>query len=293
MSLANLASVLPKIEDGTTRAVIWNSLRDATADAELDPRLAFEILLEALPHEDSDIALGSLLAWVDQRLLGQYLPWEPYHGRLAATLAQIKTEPSSSRQLSITRGLISTTDDADLLQHWLHGEEVPDGLQIDTDLRWSLVLRLVRLGVFGGVEIDAELTRDRTTEGVAQAAKCRAASPAGKEAAWARLMVDAEVGVNELFAVADGFWDPAQAELNAPYVERFFAGIAGTAALRFGMNLSMATSRSFPRYAIDERTVELAEQVVADDNVAPSISRSIADRTDDLRRALAVRRTFG
>ncbi|WP_246485994.1 ERAP1-like C-terminal domain-containing protein [Kribbella qitaiheensis] len=294
-SLTNLATVLPKIEDGRTRAVIWNSLRDATADAELDPRVAFEVLLSAIPHEDSDIAIGSLLRWAEERLLGLYLPYEPYRRRLAevltATLAQ--TQPGSSRQLAITRALIGTSDDADLLQHWLDGEEVPDGLQIDTDLRWSLVLRLVRLDVFGAVEIGAELARDRSTEGVAAAAKCRAALPAGKEEAWARLMADAEVGVNELFAVAEGFWHPAQAELTAPYVERYFSEIAGTAALRFGMALPLATSRIFPRFAVGERTVELAGQVIADDNVAPSIGRSVADATDDLRRALAVRRTFG
>jgi len=292
-SLANLATVLPKIEDGTTRAVIWNSLRDATADAELDPRQAFEILLEAIPHEDSDIAIGSLLRWAEERLLGLYLPYEPYRGRLAKALTETEAEPGSSRQLAITRALISTTDDASLLQQWLAGEEVPEGLRIDTDLRWSLVLRLVRLNVFGAAEIDAEFARDRSTEGVAQAAMCRAASPAGKEAAWTRLMTDAEVGVNELFAVADGFWHPAQAEVNAPYVERFFDGIADTAALRFGMALPMATSRIFPRFAVEERTVELGAELVADDNVAPSIGRSVADATDDLRRALAVRRTFG
>jgi aminopeptidase N len=292
-SLANLATVLPRIEDGTTRAVIWNSLRDAAADSELDPQQVFEILLEAIPHEDSDIALGSLLQWAKSRVLGGYLPYEPYRGRLAEVLAATSSEPGSSRQLVIAQSLIDTTDDAKLLQHWLDGEEVPDGLRIDTDLRWSNVLQLVRLDVFGTAEIEAELARDRSTEGVAQAAKCRAASRAGKEAAWTRLMTDAEVGVNELFATAEGFWHPAQAELTAPYVERFFTGIAGTADLRFGMALPMATGRLFPRFAVDERTVALAEQLVADDNVAPSIRRTVADAIDDLRRALTVRRTFG
>ncbi|MEU0093605.1 aminopeptidase N [Kribbella sp. NPDC006257] len=292
-SLANLATVLPKIEDGTTRAVIWNSLRDAVADAELDPRQVFEILLTAIPHEDTDIALGSLLQWARARLLGIALPYQPYAGRLAATLAATDAEPGSSRQLAIVRGLIDTTQDAKLLQRWLAGDEVPAGLQLDSDLRWSLVLRLVQLNVFGEAEIAAELAQDNSTEGAAQAAKCRAALPTGKEAAWALLMTKAEVGVNDLYATADGFWHPEQAELTAPYVERFFAEIAATAELRFGMAVALATGRAFPKFAVDERTVELAEQLIADENVAPSIRRTVADATDDLRRALTVRRAFG
>jgi len=170
---------------------------------------------------------------------------------------------------------------------------VPAGLQLDSHLRWSLVLRLVRLNAFGETEIAAELAQDQSTEGIAQAARCRAALPTGKEAAWALMMSGTEVGVNELYATAEGFWHPEQAELTAPYVERFFTEIAATAKLRFGMAVAMATGRMFPKFAVDERTVELAEQLVADDNVAPSIRRTVADATDDLRRALAVRRAFG
>jgi hypothetical protein len=99
-------------------------------------------------------------------------------------------------------------------------------LQIDADLRWSLVLRLVRLRAFGAAEIDAELAGDKSTEGVSQAARCRAALPDGKEEAWARIMTETEIGVKELFATCEGFWHPAQADVTAPYVERFFAEIA-------------------------------------------------------------------
>ncbi|MEU4396736.1 aminopeptidase N [Kribbella sp. NPDC023855] len=294
-SLANLPAVLPKLADGTTRAVIWNSIRDATADAELDPRQALAILLEALPYEDSDIAVGSLLRWLDDRLLTTYLSQEPYRGQVAAALTArlAQTPPGSSLQLAITRGVISTTDDAKLLQAWLDGSDVPDGLQVDTDLRWSLVLRLVRLGVYGKAEVEAELAKDRSTEGVTQAARCLAASADGKEAAWQRIMTDATIGVNELFATCEGFWHPAQAELTAPYVERYFAEIARTGEIRSGMAVAMTVSRIFPRYAVDERVIELAETLIADDTVAPSIRRMSADQTDDLRRAIAVRRTFG
>jgi aminopeptidase N len=294
-SLANLPAVLPKIADGSTRGVIWNSIRDSVADAELDPRQALAILLEAIRSEDSDIAIGSLLRWLEDRLLGAYLPQEPYRGQAAAALIArlAETATGSSLQLAIARGVVATTDDTKLLQGWLEGAGVPDGLQVDTDFRWSLVLRLVRLGTYGKPEVDAELAKDRSTEGVAQAARCLAATADGKEAAWQRIMTDGSVGVTELFATCEGFWDPAQTELTAPYVERFFREIAHTGEIRSGVAVALTVNRIFPKFAVDEAVIQQAEALIADETVAPSIRRISADQTDDLRRAIAVRRTFG
>ncbi|WP_328995622.1 aminopeptidase N [Kribbella sp. NBC_01245] len=292
-SLANLTEVLPKIESGITRGVIWNSIRDATADAELDPRQAFSVLLAAIPHEDSDIAVGSLLRWAETRVCGIYLPYEPYRGELATVLTTRlgSTPPGSSLQLAIARGVITTTDDASMLQGWLDGREVPEGLKVDADLRWSLVLQLVRLGVFGATEIDAELARDQSTEGVTQAARCRAALPdvQAKELAWTRIMTDPAIGVNELFANCDGFWHPGQAELTAPYVQRFFSEIAGTAGIRAGVALSITTTKVFPKFAIDQRVIDQADRLIADTTIDPSIRRAVSDLADDLRRAIVVR----
>ncbi|MFI5714097.1 hypothetical protein [Kribbella sp. NPDC051620] len=39
--------------------------------------------------------------------------------------------------------------------------------------------------------------------------------------------------------------------------------------------------------------IERADALIADETVAPSIRRATADHTDDLRRAVAFRRTFG
>lgn len=276
--------------------MIWNSIRDSTADRELDPGLAFEVLLAVLPHEDSDIAVGNLLRWAEDRVVGGYLPYQPYCGRLASVLTErLGTTPAgSSLQLAITRGVVAMTDDATLLRGWLGGDEVPAGLVVDADLRWSLVLRMVRLGAVGMEVIDAELIRDKSSEGVAQAARCRAALPTAeaKEAAWAAITTEAEIGVSQLFAACEGFWHPSQLEITAPYVDRYFAEIGGTAALRSGVAVSLSAQRAFPRFAVEERVVGLAEQLASDEKVAPGIRRVVADMADDLRRAVAVRAAF-
>ncbi|WP_329005984.1 aminopeptidase N [Kribbella sp. NBC_00709] len=295
VSLANLPAVLPAIADGTTRAVIWNSIRDAVADAELDPRQAVDLFVAALPHEDSDIAVGSLAQWLEGRVLGRYLDYDQYRAPVADALGNklATTAPGSSLQLITARTFVATTDDAALLTSWLDNGGAPDGLVVDADLRWSLVLQLVRLGAFGAAEIDAELARDKSTEGVTQAARCRAALPDGKEAAWARIMTDPSIGVQELLATAEGFWHPSQTALTAPYVQRFFTDIPRTAEIRAGMVVGLTATRIAPRYAIDAELIAPAEALIADESVVSGIRRQTANFLDDLRRAVTVRRTFG
>ena len=295
-SLQNLPAVLPKIEDGVTRAVILNSVRDATADSELDPKQAFEVLVAALPHEDSDIAVATMLRWARTRLLGVYLPYEPYRGRLASVVTDRlgSTTAGSSLQLAVARAVVSTTDDSALLQGWLRGADVPEGLAVDADLRWLIVLQLSRLGAIGDAEIDAELARDKSSEGVVHATRCRAAlpTPEAKERAWSLIMTDAEVANYELYAACEGFWHPAQLELTAPYVDRYFAEIAGTDKLRSGWVVAQSAQLAFPSLTIDDRVVELARNLTADDSVSAGIRRAVGDEADDLRRALTVRATY-
>jgi aminopeptidase N len=299
VSLDNLAALLPKIDDGVTRAVILNSVRDAVADGELDPRIGFDVVLGMLPTETSDIAVGTLLNWSNTHLLGVYLPYEPYRGQLADVLrARLDTvEAGSSVQLSVARGFARFTDDVDRLRGWLAGDTafpVPEGVTMDADLRWIVTLQLARLGAIGEAEIDAELERDSSSEGIVHATRCRAALPtaAAKERAWAQITTDADIANYELYAACEGFWHPTQAELTAPYVDRYFAEIPGTEKLRSGWVVATSAKLAFPRYAVEQRVVDRAADLIADESVAAGIRRSVGDSADDLKRALAVRSAF-
>ncbi|QNE17303.1 aminopeptidase N [Kribbella qitaiheensis] len=295
-SLGRLTAVMPKIEDGVTRAVILNSLRDAIADAELDPRLGFDVVLAALPQEDSDIAVTTMVNWALFRLLGGYLPYGPHRGQLAEVLAaRVGSTPAgSSLQLSVVRGLVRVSADADQLKGWLAGTGVPDGLAVDAELRWDVTQQLARLGAIGDAEIDAELERDHSSEGQVHATECRAAlpTPEAKERAWELIATDADVANYDLYAASTGFWHPSQADVTAPYVERYFAEIAGTEKLRSGWVVARSAGLAFPRYAIEERVVRLAEDLAADESVAAGIRRAVGDEADDLKRALAVRLAY-
>ncbi|MEV0790090.1 aminopeptidase N [Kribbella sp. NPDC050459] len=296
VSLENLAALLPKIDDGVTRAVILNSVRDAVADSELDPKVGFDVVLGMLPTETSDIAVGTLLNWSGTHLLGVYLPYEPYRGQLADVLrARLETvEAGSSVQLSVARGFARFTDDADLLKGWLAGDGVPEGVTMDADLRWIVTLHLARLGAISEADIDAEVERDSSSEGVVHATRCRSALPTAeaKERAWTQITTDADLANYELYAACEGFWHPTQAAVTAPYVDRYFAEIAGTEKLRSGWVVATSAKLAFPRYTVEQRVVDRAADLIADDSVAAGIRRSVGDGADDLKRALAVRSAY-
>ncbi len=296
-SLANLTAVLPRLTDAVTRAVVWNGLRDSVENAELDPRTAFDVLCAALATEDTDVAVQQLLGWTRRGLLGGFLPLEPYAGRLAETLAARlpQTAAGSSLQLAVTRGLIAVTSDTGLLTGWLDGRDVPDGITVDADLRWLITLRLARLGAIGDAGIDAELERDKSSEGVVHATRCRAAlpTPEAKERAWAQIVTDADLSNYELYAACEGFWHPSQTEVTAPYVDSYFAEISGTEKLRSGWVVARSTALAFPFGFVDDAVVEKAAALTADESAGAGVRRSVSDGADDLRRFVKVRKAFG
>jgi aminopeptidase N len=180
------------------------------------------------------------------------------------------------------------------LKGWLAGTGVPEGLAVDAELRWDITQRLARLGAIGDAEIDAELERDHSSEGQVHATECRASlpTPEAKERAWTLIMTDADAANYDMYAAATGFWHPSQAEVTAPYVQRYFAEIAATEKLRSGWAVARGAQLTFPRYSIDERVVRLATDLTADESVAAGIRRAIGDEADDLKRALAVRSAY-
>jgi aminopeptidase N len=106
-------------------------------------------------------------------------------------------------------------------------------------------------------------------------------------------MTDADIANYELYAACEGFWHPGQLELTAPYVDRYFAEIAGTEKLRSGWVVANSTRLAFPQYAVDQRVVDQAADLVADESIAAGIRRSVGDSADDLKRALSVRSAYG
>jgi len=288
--------ILGGIVDPLARTVVWNALRLAVADAEVDPAVALEIALATLVDEPNDAVLSSVLPWTVRSLIGTYLPSEARAGayeRISATALRgaLGAPPGSGRQLAAVRGLAGSWADVDRLGQWLGGNALPDGLVLDADLRWVLLHRLAVLGALTPGEIDDEAARDNTAQGTVSAAKCRASlpEPLAKARAWETLMTDAHCSNYELYALAEGFWQPEHDALTAPFVARYFDEIRGTAAIRSGWVLARLAHLCYPWATVHPTTVEHTERLLACPDLDEAIRRSVRD---DLRRALASRQKF-
>jgi aminopeptidase N len=294
-SAAAVPQVLPGLADPLARAVLWTATIDAVTDGERPVAELVALILAALPGETEVIVVEDVLK-LARTLIDRYLDPE----RRVAALGYVAracerllgTAPAGgSVQLAAARGLIGATVDPTRLTGWLAGEAVPDGLAVDTDLRWALVGRLVVLGAAGEPEIAAELAADRSAAGEERAARCRAALPdeAAKERAWQIITTDTTLSNRLVEANAAGFWQSEQERLTESYVERYFAEMPAAARLRTAWTADQVAGLAFPQYAVAQRTRELAKALLARDDLTPGLRRKVTDADDDLRRALVSR----
>ncbi|MEU8624142.1 aminopeptidase N [Streptomyces sp. NPDC048669] len=289
---------LSGIPDALTRAVIWNTARDMVRDGELAPTTYIEAARTHLPHE-TDLALHQgVLTFACAQIAGRYLTPENRPAALTAITALCRdlmrrTEDGSNPGLRLiaVRRLIDAATQPDAIQGWLTEGTVPGGPELDAELRWRILTRLAVLGAADEAAIAAELDQDPSATGQEGAARCRAAlpTPEAKAAAWQAMFTDDSLS-NYLFtAVAQGFWQPEQADLVSAYVPRYYPEAAQLAVRRGPVIAEAVGSHAFPAYAIDADSLHLGEQALTDRTLIPALRRKLADQIDDLRRALAVR----
>ncbi|GAA5189582.1 aminopeptidase N [Rugosimonospora acidiphila] len=177
-----------------------------------------------------------------------------------------------------------------VLRGWLAGDGVPDGLAVDTELRWAIVSALVAEGAAGTEEIDAELARDRTASGERAAATARALipTPESKELTWRRLV--GEDLPNWLRrALLCGFYHPSQLALTRPYVPAYFAAIGpfwNTHDNQAGQEFVVS---GYPTIHVEQSVVDATDAWLADPGRPGPVRRLVGDGRDNQLRAMAAR----
>ncbi|MDG4764820.1 aminopeptidase N [Solwaraspora sp. WMMD406] len=298
-SAAALPAMLPGISDPLARALSWTATLDAVRDAQRPVAALADLIERALPAETAVVIVEDVLR-LSRSIIDRYAhPADrpALRARLAAACARLlaAAPEGGSVRLAAARGVIAASGDADVLRGWLAGRAVPAGIVVDAELRWSLLYRLAVLGEVGTSDVDAELGRDRSAAGEQWAAKCRAALPdaAGKERVWQAIVTDVELSNRIVEAYAEGFWQPEQAELTAPYVDRYVADLPAAARRRAAWLADRVAQLAFPQYAVSEQTRSAAAALLARDDLTAGLRRVVVDAADELDRALAARSAYG
>jgi aminopeptidase N len=294
-SLRAATENLGGIASPLARSLIWGSVWDSTRDAETSPRDFVRLVLAQIATETESTILRTVLG---QLILTATTYVAPEHRAAIVTevgdalwLLARNALAGSDAQFQFVKSFASVAStDAQLAEiDLLRTGAVPlEGLDIDTDLGWELLIALVAGGKAGSTEIDAMLASDNTATGAQSAAHARAAIPTaeGKQAAWSSL-IDVDTAPNTIVRVTGlGFLRANDTALLEPFVAKYFAMLQGIWA-----------SRS---YSIAEKLVvglypaPLANQALADATHAwldtnaepPALRRLVIENLAGVERAL-------
>ncbi|MHA3704374.1 aminopeptidase N [Jatrophihabitans sp. YIM 134969] len=292
---------LARIGETLPRALIWTAMWNMTRDGVLATRDYVELVASSLDAE-TDIGLVQMAQRQVARALEVYADpaWAP-EGRqrwAARALDGLwSAAPGSDHQLAWAHAFIASASsgsgDLEVLSGLFDGSAPVEGLAVDNDLRWSLVQALVSRGALGESDIAAELANDNTAAGARAAAAARAMipTPEAKEAAWHAATVDDTLPNDVTRAYIGGFAPWNQAELVAPYAERYFADVATVWSRRTSELAQDVAVGLFPSWSstTDEHTLALADRFLAGTDLPSSLRRLVSEGRDDLRRALHAR----
>ncbi|MFC0530860.1 aminopeptidase N [Phytohabitans kaempferiae] len=297
-SMATVVQHIAGFESSLARALCWAAAWDMVRDAELAARDYVALVVAGLPAE-RDINLVTATLRQAQSTLSFYADpaWAPTGWASLASAARnavAAAEPGSGFQLAWARAYASASRDAaDLavLHGWLDGAGVPEGLTIDTELRWSLVQSLSAKGVVGADDIEAELGRDRTASGEREAAFARALLPTAESKAelWRRLTGTEALPNWEHRALLQGFQHPTQAELTASYVGPYFGTVRQVWDRRDSEPAQEFVILAYPAYQVSEATVAATDEWLAQEGHPAPLRRLVAEGKDGVVRALKAR----
>jgi aminopeptidase N len=288
------ATGLRDIEDGVARALIWGASWDMTRDAEMS---ASDYLSMVLNTDLGEIEIGvaQQLLLQARSAIEQFANPANRAANRDALLASLlkalaKADAGGDHQLAFVKniaGLARTPQHVEILAGWLDGSKVPAGLEVDTDLRWSLVARLVALGGLPATAIEDELVRDNTAGGQRQAASAKAGIPtaAAKLEAWNAVVENDGLANALLEATVGGFSQPDQRELLVPFVDKYFDSLAGIWETRTNEISQTLTLGLFPSLLGSPEIMAKADAFIASSTDVGAI-RLVRELRDNVDRSL-------
>ncbi|MDN6399998.1 MAG: aminopeptidase N [Brachybacterium sp.] len=298
-SLAVAMEHLRDLDDSLARTLLWSAAWDMVRDGELPSGRFQQLVLAHLTGEESSSVVRTLLqqletvagpyAAVDQRELrtetAATAVWELAEAAAAGSDEQLQLVESFAR-------LARSEAHRHTLEGLLGGTVVLPGREIDTDLRWKLVISLAVLGGIDAAGIDEQLAADDTQSGRKHALTARAALPTevSKAKAWRRTVEKDTLANESITAVIQGFRRVTDETLLAPYRQRYFDVISTVWAERSNEIATRLVGGYFPHSYGGQGVLDAADAWLADAEEAPfGLRRIIIEGRDTVARQEKVR----
>ena len=297
-SLQTAIDHLGRISDPLARSLVWGAAWDQTRDAEASASDYVDLVLRNIGAETESTTVRTTLAQL-QLAANSYVAPEKRDAtreKVADALWDLagSAEAGSDSQLQFVTAFASAASTAsqwEKVRQVRDGEVTFEGLEIDTDLSWQLLVSLAAGGVVGNAEIDSALAADNTAKGGEFAAQAKAALPTAgaKAAAWSSLVDSDDLPNTIVRSAAAGFVHPASRDLLGDYVPRYFDALLPLWESRTYQIAQYLIVGLYPSPLADVALRDATRAwLEAHADAAPALRRLVAENLAGVERALSV-----
>ena len=296
-SIDTLKSHLGKLNDNLSRALCWSAAWDMLRDAEISSSDFIDIAIAGLPGEDDITTVTALGNQLSSAIEVYAAPnnRDSLREKISTVMGELleRAKPGSDFQLQFARffaSLAHTQAQGAKIRELLDGKL--NGLTIDADLRWHLLICLVERGLAGVSEIDAELQRDNTLTGQLARERCLAAQPnlEAKEKAFKTATENFEISNWMRLSAIQGFARPLHRDFHAKFIDRYFGLILDIYNTKSYEDSSNIIDLLFPSYVVSNETLAKTDAWLnsTGKDAHPTLRRHVLEAKDSLVRALKV-----
>lgn len=287
-----LLANMDRLSDPMARALMWGAAWEATRDGRL-PAHKFLMLVAKGIGKETELAVVERVLFQANQALRRFADPQCAAGKvlLNKVLRDGAADENPERAIIFLEVLSRcplTAESIDYLRELLGAGS------LDRDNTWKVLTALSAHGALPEGALKAQEAADTSDAGHRSALRTRAAAnnASAKQHYWQLLTDPTHTLTNlEVRQLLMGFNAPGDGvtELLAEFTEDYFAR-----AQQLWTANSDAVGRAtleglYPSWDISERTITLAQGLLADASTAEGLKRIIAEYTDDLARALRVR----
>jgi aminopeptidase N len=297
-SLATAIAHLKDIADPLARSLVWGAAWDQTRDAEASATDYIDLVLRNIGSETESTTVRTTLAQLQLAANSYVAPStrEAARARVADGLWELAKAAAagSDSQLQFVTAFASaaaTPAHVETVRSLRDGDTVLDGLEIDTDLSWQLLVALAAGGAVTAADIDAARAADNTAKGGEFAAQAKAALPTveAKKEAWSSLVDSADAPNTIVRSAALGFTHPATVDVLTEFVQPYFDMLLPIWESRSYQIAQYLIVGLYPAALANTQLRDATRAwLSAHKDAAPALRRLVSENLAGVERALAV-----
>jgi aminopeptidase N len=302
-SFKNAGYALSSLAKPLSRHLVWETLHQMLREGDISAKEYFKLAFDGLRSEGDDLLIGLLLGkkgslknnyqlYLDQETKKELAP--EFEELLWKRISLAKRGSSSQMaffDFFIT--VVSTSHGLDRIFDLIGSGNPPQGIVLDQDRRWSIILSLSAGGHHKALElIESELKKDNSTNGKRMALSAKAAWPElkSKRLIWKTLIKPAGYSFSDLNEAAQYFHSASYPQLSWPFANDYFHQLTTTDWRTKDDQVDLYFKRLFPLSICDSHLYSLSLKSLKQARQLTSIAkRSWLEAQDELSRCLKVR----